>query len=143
MTWSFDDDWGQSSAEGWGHSASILKQRSAGRGYCIAHTGGCIQSVLLPDFVWRQISVDLQIGIRFENEYETGVYSTEEIQEGCTLGQAVAENWAVSYGIYNGMPPVFISPLPDANAQSEIWMTTPEGAARTAIIHLTIQRIGE
>ncbi len=145
MTWSFDDDWGQSSAE-WVGSFSIDSQaKISGRGVLqLQHTGGCIQSELLTAFrIDGKYQDDLQIGIRFENEYETGVYSTEEIQEGCTLGQAVAENWAVSYGIYNGMPPVFISPLPDANAQSEIWMTTPEGAARTAIIHLTIQRIGE
>ncbi len=144
-TWQVDDDWGRSTAE-WSGSFKIDSLNDiVGCGVMeLHHTGNCIQSRLVAAFyIEGKYQDDLHIRIRFENEYETGVYSPEEISEGCTIGQAVEENWAISYGLYNGIPDVFLVPLPKPTEFTEMTTTSPEGASRNADIHLIIQRIRE
>jgi hypothetical protein len=144
MTKSFQDDWGTTLVTWIGSFDLDPQQHIFGQGVTmLSHAGPCTDSELRATFsIKGKAEESLMVEFIHLKTFEVSTFSPREIKNGCSLGQAIDENWAVSYGVYGGMPPVVEIPMPIEGSETILEFNTPSDAPRQARIYLVVRPVG-
>jgi hypothetical protein len=140
MTWQIDDELGITSVDWKGSFNVDSKNRINGRGVAVlSHTGTCIDSTLgVPFFIEGIVTDTLLIEIDLSENFEVGKYNADDLADGCSIADAIDENWTVSNNIYSGLPSVMDVSVEAMNNASPVTITPPPNASRPASIQLTV-----
>jgi hypothetical protein len=143
MYWTFRDDWGNTTAIWFGSFGIDETNDISGVGVVtLSHAGTCTDSEMIASFtIQGTLEEQIEIEIIHQETFEISTFSSEELKPDCTMGMAIEENWAVSYGIYAGMPEQLIIPTTVTSLAYTAELVTDSNSPRRASIDLTARYI--